>query len=149
MRKLLLALALLGLSVPAYAQVVTQQSPTDLRATTTSCSYSAAIAVNQQETTTCTPPAGQYVYISAIFLTACSDGTGAAVGVTDFTTTNLTGSPTFPVAQVAGAGACSQWSVSLVTPLKSTAAGTAVTFVSPSASTHLAYQATVLAYFAP
>ena len=143
----LFALAGAALAQNVVPQV--QQNSTRLDAATLACSYSAAVAVNQQETTTCTPSAGQYVYIIGISFSACSDSTGAAVGVTDFTTTNLPGTPTFPVAQVAGAGACTQWTVSFATPLKSVAAGTAVTIVSPSASTHLAYQSTVFGYSSP
>jgi hypothetical protein len=44
---------------------------------------------------------------------------------------------------------CQHWSEPLTTPLKATAAGTAVTIVSPSASAHNSYHARVYAYSAP
>jgi hypothetical protein len=147
---LILAAALAALLVgPAAAQVAVQPSATKLDAATTSCSYSAAFAVNQQETTTCTPPGGQFVYITGIAFDVCTDGTGTATTPATFTTTNLTGSPTFGMAIAATAEICQHWQVPFATPLKSTAAGTAVTVVSPGAATHNAYQATVFAYFAP
>jgi hypothetical protein len=120
-----------------------------LDAANTSCSYSAAFAVAQQETTTCTPAAGQFFYITAIAFDVCTDGTGTATTPATFTTTNLTGAPTFGVAIAAAAEICQHWSIPMPTPLKSTAAGTAVTVVSPATATHNAYQATVFGYSAP
>jgi hypothetical protein len=145
------AVLLVGLlaATPAAAQVIVQDSATMLNAATQSCSYSAAFAVNQQSTTTCTPNAGQFFYITGIAFDVCTDGTGTATTPTTFTTTNLTGSPTFGTAVPASAEVCQHWTVGFVTPLKSSAAGTAVTVVSPSSATHNAYQATVFGYSAP
>jgi hypothetical protein len=149
LRHFLLAAALAFAPSIASAQVTIEQSPTYLDAGTLSCSYSAAFAVNQQETTTCTPPAGQYVYITGIAFDVCTDGTGSATTPTTFTTTGITGSPTFGMAIAATAEICQHWQVPFSTPLRSAAAGTAVTVVSPSGVPHNAYQATVFAYFAP
>lgn len=151
MKTLLRSLALFAalLAGPALAQVQTQQSSTHIDAASLACSYSAAWAVNQQSTTTCTPAAGQFVYITGIAFDVCTDGTGTATTPATFTTTNLPGSPTFGMAIAATAEICQHWQVPFATPLKSVAAGTAVTVVSPSQATHNAYQATVFAYSAP
>ncbi len=149
LRFLPLLAGLLAAPLPAASQVVTQDSGTMLNAATQSCSYSAAFAVNQQETTTCTPNAGQFFYIAGIAFDACTDATGTATTPTTFTTTGITGSPTFGFAIAATAEICQHWSVPFATPLKSAAAGTAITVVSPSQATHNAYQATVFGYSAP
>ena len=150
MRRFLLGLLLaLGLPLAAQAQVSVTNSATHQDAANVSCSYSAAFAVNQQSTTTCTPAAGQFFYITGIAFDVCTDGTGSATTPTTFTTTNLTGSPTFGMAIAATAEICQHWQVPFATPLKSTAAGTTVTVVSPSQATHNAYQASVFGYSAP
>lgn len=142
---LLLALC----ATPALAQVQFQPSGTKLDAATTVCPFAASpVAVNQQETVTCTPPAGQFVYITSIAFDVCTNGTGSAVNQVTWTTTNLTGAPTFGFSVAATASICQHWSIPLPTPLKSTAAGTAVTFVSPVAATNNSYHATVAVYFA-
>jgi hypothetical protein len=132
----------------AFAQVATQQSGTRLDASTLACSYSAAFAVNQQSTITCTPQAGQFVYITTIAFDVCTDGTGTATTPTTFTSTNIPGTPTFGMAIAATAEICQHWQVVFPSPVKSVAAGTAVTVVSPSQTTHNAYQATVFGYSA-
>ena len=76
------------------------------------------LAVNQQETVTCTP---------------CTDGTGIAANQVTWTSTNITGAPVWSFSIAATASICQRWQEPLTTPLKSTAAGTAVTLVSPAA----------------
>jgi hypothetical protein len=144
LRYLLLAALL---ATPAAAQVATQQSAQHLDAATNVCTPNAALAVNQQETVTCTPPAGQFVYITAIAFDVCTNGTGTAANQVTWTTTNITGAPTFGFSVAATASICQHWAIPLPTPLKSTAAGTAVTFVSPTAATNNSYHASVFAYF--
>jgi hypothetical protein len=146
---LALLLALPGLASAQNAVPQVQQNGTMLNAATLACSYSAAFAVNQQETTTCTPNAGQFVYITAIAFDVCTNGTGSATTPTTFTTTNLPGAPTFGFAIAATAEICQHWQIPFATPLKSNAAGTAVTVVSPAAATNNAYQATVFGYSSP
>jgi len=145
---LALAAALLWPAI-ASAQVAVQQSPTHTDAATIVCGVSAALAVNQQETVTCTPPGGQFVYITSISFDVCTNATGTAVNQGVWTTTNITGAPTFGFSIAAAAELCQHWSIPLPTPLKSTAAGTAVTFVSNAAAANNSYHATVVAYFAP
>jgi hypothetical protein len=139
-------------AAPAAAQVAVQQSGTHLDASTLACGYSAAFAVAQQSTTTCTPQAGQFVYITTIAFDACNDATGTAVTPATFTSTNIPGLPTFGVAMVTQAtyaNPCWHWQVVFPSPVKSTAAGTAVTIVSPATAAHTAWQATVFGYSAP
>jgi hypothetical protein len=151
MRRLLLSfVALLALSGAAMAQAMVQESPTKTDAATGVCTFAASpVAVNQQETVTCTPPAGQFVYITGLSFDACTDGTGTAANQVTWTTTNLTGAPVFSFSIAATASICQHWQEPLTTPLKSTAAGTAVTLVSPAAATHNSYHARVYAYYAP
>jgi hypothetical protein len=147
----LLALALLCL--PAAAQVTVQPSAQKLDASTTVCTitYSSGttFAVNLQTTATCTPPAGQFVYITGLSFDVCTNGTGTAANQVNFTSTNLTGSPFWTFSVAATASICQHWQEPLSTPLKSTAAGTAVTIVSPAAATNNSYMVRVYAYYAP
>jgi hypothetical protein len=147
----LLALALLCL--PAAAQVTVQPSAQKLDAATTVCpiTYSSGTvpAVNVTATATCTPPAGMFVYIVGLSFHVCTNGTGTAANQVTFTTTNITGSPTYPFSIAATASICQRWAEPLTTPLKSTAAGTAVTVVSPAAATNNSYDPRVYAYYAP
>lgn len=158
MKKLALALAfLLGTCALAAAQSFiappVQQSATRADAATVMCtitsSGAAAPAVNTQTTATCTPPAGQFVYITGVSFDVCTNGTGTAVNQVNWTTTNLTGSPIYSFSLAATASICQHWSEPFAVPLKSTAAGTAVTFVSPAAAANNSYVARVYAYYAP
>lgn len=150
LRNLLAVAALLAAICPVAAQVAVQPSATKLDAATAVCTFAASpVAVNQQETVTCTPPGGQFVYITGISFDVCTNGTGSAANQVTWTTTNLTGAPVFSFSIAATASICQHWSEPLTTPLKSTAAGTAVTFVSPAAATNNSYHARVYAYFAP
>ena len=145
----LLPILLVFLADPALAQVQTQQTLQRLDAAIAVCTTSAALAINQQETVTCTPPAGQFVYIATIAFDVCTNGTGTAANQVTWTTTNITGSPTFGFSIAATASICQHWSIPLPTPLKSTVAGTAVTFVSPAAATNNSYHATVVVSYGP
>lgn len=152
MRLLKISALALALAFPslADAQVQVQPSAQKLDAATTVCPFAASpVAVNQQETVTCTPPAGQFVYITGISFDVCTNGTGTAANQVTFTSTNLTGSPVWSFSIAATASICQHWSEPLTTPLKSTAAGTAVTIVSPAAATNNSYHARVYAYFGP
>jgi hypothetical protein len=156
MRKLL-TLALLCLAGPALAQTFIappiQQTATRADAATTVCpltsSGAAAPAVNVQITATCTPPAGQYVYITGISFDVCTNATGTVVNQGSFTSTNLTGAPLWSFSIAATAEICQHWIDNPATPLKSTAPGTAVTIVSPAAAANNSYVQRVYAYYAP
>ena len=150
MKKLWLIAAFAALlAVPAAAQISVQNSPTKPDAGSQVCSFSpSTVAVNQQEPVTCTPPAGQYVYITGLSFDVCTDGTGTAANQVTWTSTNITGAPVWSFSVAATASICQHFSEPLTTPRKSTAAGTAVTLVSPAAATHNSYHARVYAYFA-
>lgn len=140
------AVALMGsaFAPPAEAQSSVQQSAAMLNAATflqgptggrTTCSTSQDTVANL--TVTITPPAGNYVYITGVNFTGLANATGAT-STTVWSTTNLTGSPAFltPFTATAAANPSSVMSISdsYPTGLRSTVAGTAVTFVPQATS---------------
>lgn len=154
-------LALILASGIAFAQQAPaiQQSGTRLDAGTglygpaggaTTCATVNTTAANG--TVTITPPAGQYVYITSFAMDITADTTGLT-GVATMSTTNLTGGPFWSLATIvptAGAnGTFRQISETYATPIKSTAPGTAVTFVPSAQSNHVIFCTRVGAYFAP
>jgi len=154
MRRIALSLlALLAFGGIANAQVVVTESPSRGDVATIVCpltsSGAAPPAVNTQVTATCTPPSGQYVYIVGLSFDVCTNGTGSAVTNSDFTSTNLPGSPIWSFSIAATASICQHWSEPLSTPLRSLTAGTAVTVVSPVAAANNNYVPRVYAYYAP
>lgn len=137
----LLVVAGLGQANAQVAQQVTQ-STQHLDAATfmqapaggaTACSTVNTTVANN--TVTITPSAGQYVYITGIYIDIVSDTTGTT-GVATMSTTNLTGGPIWSLATLAtaagGQASYRQIAEHFTTPLKSRTPGTAVTFV-PSA----------------
>lgn len=157
MRRLLLSFALLaGLLAPAAAQnVQVQQSSQDLTAGTFAVVGTNYNTVNTQSTATIVPPAGQFVYITGLYLSACQDATGTASTNLAFTTTGLgsgaTASPQFAFSEPAAVNTCTGQPglVTFAKPLKSAAAGTNVTVVSPTAVTHTGFGITVFGYYGP
>jgi hypothetical protein len=100
---------------------------------------SATAAVNNATTLTIpAPPAGMYNYVCSLHFNASQSGTGAAVNNGVTTSTNFN---TFAikfsilaVASQANYDLAEYWGIANVGCVKSTAPGTATTFVSPSAS---------------
>ncbi len=164
MTRFLKTLALAGLlaimaSAGAFAQVgqQTTQTATRLDASTglfgpatgaTACSTVNTTAANN--TVTITPPSGQFVYITGFYLDITADVTGLT-GVATMSTTNITGGPIWSLATVVPTtgenGTFRQVSETFNPPLKSTAPGTAVTFVPSAQSNHVIYCTRVAAYF--
>jgi hypothetical protein len=103
-------------------------------------------------TVTITPPAGNYVYITGVYIDIVADVTGVSQ-VATMSTTNLTGSPIWSLATIvptAGAnGTMRQISETFPTALKSTVPGTAVTFVPSAQTNHAIFCTRVAGYFAP
>jgi hypothetical protein len=137
------AVAIVGaLSGPVAAQQATavQQSASELRAATflqgqaagaTACNAVSATAASG--TVTITPQAGQYVYITGVYMDIFqTDATGVS-GVPTVSTTNITGSPIWAATTVATSLQGIHYVDLFPNALKSTAPGTAVTFV-PSAT---------------
>ncbi len=114
----------------------------------TSCTTVAATVANL--TITVTPPAGQYVYLTGVFIEVLSNAT-AASSATIWTSTNLTGNPVW-LANVTASSASVptfEWQVAEVYPtaLRSTVAGTPVTIL-PTATSASTFQcAKVVGYF--
>lgn len=160
--KSLAATALLcGAAAVANAQVATQitQTGTMLNASAfnqtiangaTGCATVNTTAANG--TVTITPPAGQFVYITNVSIDIASDTTGNTQ-VATMSTTNISGTPIWSLATIAptasSAGQFRQISETYATPLKSTAAGTAVTFVPSAQTNHVIFCTRVAGFFAP
>jgi hypothetical protein len=159
MRRILFSLlTLAALCGVANAQVVTQTSPS--RADSGVLVSSTAPAVNATVATgtvTITPPAGQYVHFTGINVAACGDGTASTSSIQqNFTTTNLS-SLTIETSYLsaatitsnAGASQCDRVVLPFTTPLRSAAAGTAVTIVPPAQAAHMSFPIIATYYFAP
>ena len=165
MKRFFKSLAVAGLfatlaAAPVFAQTAQQvtQSAQRLDASTglygpaggaTTCATVNTTAANG--TVTITPPAGQFVYITGFAMDITADTTGLT-GVATMSTTNLTGGPFWSLATIvptAGAnGTFRQISETYSTPIKSTAPGTAVTFVPSAQSNHVIFCTRVAAYTA-
>lgn len=95
------------------------------------------------------PPTGQFVYITGIDISNCAGASAVtAAGPTYITTTNLTGAPQYQLGSGVTAGLCTATvsGVSLSSPLKSTTAATAVTFVLPAFATNQTVSVNVYYY---
>lgn len=160
MRRIFLSLlALVALGGIAYSQVVTTASPTRQDAATLVSSTAPAVNATQATgTVTITPPAGQYVYFTGIYVAACGNGTASASSIQqNFTTTNLS-SLTIQTSILAFAAttaiannisSCDRVSIPFATPLRSGTAGTAVTIVPPAQNANFSYPIIATYYFAP
>jgi hypothetical protein len=154
----LLAISAIGFASAQQAPAV-QQTGTRADAATglygplggaTTCATVNTTAANA--TVTITPPGGQYVYITGVYIDLTADVTGVTQ-VSTLSTTNITGAPFWSLATLvptAGAnGTFRQLAETYATPLKSAAAGVAVTFVPSAQENHLIECIRVAAYFAP
>ena len=116
-----------------------------LDAATKFCTTTAS--VGSQVTCTMTPSGSNYVYITSIDLMVCQNGTATANTNLTFTTTNITGAPVFQESLPATINTCTPvHTLPLVTPLKSSTPGTAVTIVSPASQTNTAFTITASWY---
>lgn len=116
----------------------------------TTCSTTQDTVAN--ETITITPPAGNYVYLTGIYIEGSPNATGAS-SATVWSATNLSGSPAWLVNFTASAAAnpTNEYVLAETYPtgLKSTVAGTAVTIL-PQATAASAFQcAHAVGYFNP
>ncbi len=159
LKSLLVAGLLVGISGATQAQVAQQVSQTATRLDAslslsgpatgaTACASVNTTAANN--TVTITPPSGQYVYVTGVFIDIASDVTGNSQ-VATMSTTNLTGGPFWSLATLvptAGANPTHrQISETYSTPLKSTTPGTAVTFVPSAQTAHVIFCTRVASYF--
>jgi len=116
----------------------------------TTCSTSQDSVANL--TITITPPSGNYVYLTGLYIEGLANATGAT-STTVWSSTNLTGSPAWlsPTTATAAANPSGYMSIAEIYPtaIKSTAAGTAVTIL-PQATTASAFLcAHAVGYFNP
>ena len=162
MRRLALALAALCLAGPAFAQNVApqvQQSSTMLNAANQVASTAAAVNATQAAgTVTITPPAGQFVYVTGLYVAACADGTVSVSSVQqNFTTTGFSGTLSIETSYISaatitsnpGAIQCDRVTLPFSVPLKSATAGTAITVVPPAQAAHMSFPIIVTYYTAP
>jgi hypothetical protein len=159
----LIAVSFAFASPVAFAQQVgspapVQQNQSRLDASTGVCALGPAVNATQAAgTCTITPPAGQYVYFNYMQVAACQDGTASISGIQlNFTSTNLGGwvveTSTLSAATIATnpfANLCAYSGGALTAPLKSAAAGTAVTVVPPAQTAHMSFAMNLQYYFAP
>lgn len=148
MKKLtiLAILATLIVSTAAIAQPV----PVDQAATRASActAANATAAVNNAVTLTLTPPSGYYVYLCGFDIAISQDGTATVNTNQSFTSTNL-GGWAWKYSLPATANTQLTQSFYFNNPVKSAAAGTAVTVVSPAAKANSAFSINGYYYFAP
>jgi hypothetical protein len=160
MRRTFLTLGfLLCLAGAAFAQAPpVAQTATRQDAATVVCSTAPAVnATAATGTCTVVPPAGQFLYLVALYVAACGDGTASTSSIQqNFTTTNLNGlvieTSYLSAATIAtnpGASQCDRVSMPFATPLKSAAAGSTVTIVPPAQAAHMSFPIVALGYFAP
>ncbi len=138
------------LAVPAEAQTslgtVTTQSAYKADAATfyvsvTQANCTTLGATATPLTLTITPPAGQYVYLTGLYIQVMPNAT-ASTSVVAWSSTNLTGSPAWLISTTTAAAANPSYPINLAevypTGIRSTVAGTAVTLV-PTTSVASAY----------
>jgi hypothetical protein len=116
----------------------------------TTCSTSQDTVANL--TITITPPAGNFVYLTGVYIEGLANATGAT-STTVWSSTNLSGSPAWLSPTTASAAANPTGFVNIAevypTAIRSTAAGTAVTIL-PQATTSSAFLcAHAVGYFNP
>jgi len=144
---------LLALAAGAVAQQgsLVQQSGSRLDAGISVAIGTNNNTVNQQSVATVTVPAGFYAYITAIALEECGDATGTAAVNVNFTSTGITGTPSWSYSASAAnsLSTCTRQFESFSSPLKGSAPGTNVVITSPSALLHTGFGIRIYYYIAP
>lgn len=98
------------------------------------------------------PPTGSFVYVTGIDISNCAGASAVtAAAPTYITTTNLTGAPQYQLGSGVTAGLCQPTSsgIAFTTPLRSTTAGAAVTFVLPTFATNQTVSVNVYYFYGP
>lgn len=116
----------------------------------TTCSTTQDTVAN--ETITITPPAGNYVYLTGLYIEGAANATGASSAVI-WSSTNLNGGPAWLVNFTATAAANPSGQVVLTEPyptgVRSTTPGTAVTLVPQTTAASAFMCAHAVGYFNP
>jgi hypothetical protein len=96
------------------------------------------------------PGAGQSIYLTGLIITRAATAALAGTAVLTITTTNLPGNPVFTMgnAMVAG-GTQNDLQMTFDSPIKASAAATAVTFVAPAPGAAVLWRITATFYTAP
>lgn len=147
----LAALLVLLLAAPSAKAQQGQGTQVWWNASRYDISTGVATTVTSAATLTITPAAGQYVYITQISYSNCAGASAVtAAGPTSITSTNLNGA-TWQVGSGVTAGLCTQDVRDTFgnAPLKSAAAGTAVTVINPTFATNQTVRTSVYYYTAP
>lgn len=137
----------------AGSEAWAQASPTTVTQTTTMLNaatvgaMAGGIATNAQVTATVAAVANQYFYVSSIEVQNCQNATGAAIPLVNWTTTNLPGNPTITADAASSASTCTQTDLKFSTPLKSLVPGTAVTLVSPTGISNVAFAGYITGFY--
>lgn len=141
----------LAIAAPAFAQSTGSATPTFQIGSRQDAATAVVHNKTSATTTTITPPAGQYVYLTGADIVNCAGASAVtAAAPTNITTTGFSGSLTFMIGSGVTAGQCTPSSVpAFNTPLKSAAPGTAVTFVLPTFATNQTIAMNVYYFFAP
>ncbi len=118
----------------------------------TSCTTVGSTVANT--TITITPPAGNYVYLTGLYIEVIEGDTTGTASTVAWTSTNLTGSPVWVTRDDVNATvspAQHQFELMEIYPtdIKSTVAGTAVTIVPAATSAHQAFCAHAVGYYNP
>ena len=140
-------------STPSHAQTATQQIGSRLDAAL----Y--ASQIQTATTTTLTPGAGNYVYLTGIDVQACAGSTAVtAAAPTYITVTGFTGNPQWQVGSGGasitgrpgtGAGGCTTTVTAFTGMLKSATPGTAVVFTTPTLATNQTTNVNLFYFYAP
>jgi hypothetical protein len=144
-----------GYSIHTFAQVSTQPTtPILIAVQYPLASVSATAAINTQTTLTIpAPPAGFYNYVCSLHFNASQSSTGAANALQVTTSTNFNSyAIKFSINAVATQATYDWtefWGIANTGCPKSTAPGTATTFVSPAAIAQTAFTWTATYYQAP
>lgn len=141
---------LLFLATVALAQVPPTAPVAQVPSRLDACTIGSTANGSAQQTLTLTPQSGQFLYVCGVDLEYCT-GTSAvtAAAATTTTSTNLPNNPKYGVPVGTAATSCYNVVVTYDPPLKATAAGTPVTFVSPAAITNLTFNMNAYGYSAP
>lgn len=152
-----LAAALMGIAAPGFAQTIgstgVPATPVTIQTQYPLVPISATSAVNVQTTLTIpAPPQGWYNYICTLHFNASQNAT-ATVQTNAVTTSTNFGGYAIKYSLAATANINYDWLENWIVPTvgcaKSTAPGTATTFVSPAAAAQLAFTWTGTYYQAP
>lgn len=140
-------------AVPSFAQQGVQTPvlgaiPVAISSTPATTTANNTAAINNPVTLTLTPPAGQFVYVCGLDLIVANDATGAVAATNlSFTSTNLGGwAYKYSMVGTANTNGVDR-SFAWTHCVKSAAATTAVTIVSPAANAHATYSINAYYYF--